>query len=191
MNFNIGDFDLRKPVAPREKKLFALVMLGSILFFYRSCWAPTQKAIEITKSNMVVLSAQLDGLKELANIPVEKRQIQAPIEPQKTGVLARARLFKASKTSEAMAYFFDPLILQGVKITEFNFLELETDKGWIKQKIELTAQGSFMRVGAYLKSLENFPLIFAIENLVLKPLVENKPGQIVASIKGSVYGLEK
>lgn len=153
----------------RETILFGVALLIFFFGFIKACWVPSRHAITL-------VNEQLEELKTHSGT---------------TAVLAGSPMLGAGFTGTANDLERLPeritssLITQGIQLTGSRFSDLESSGGFMRQRVELSASGSFGALGRYLQALEEGRPPLVIDEL---SFTVTEGGAMALALKGSVYG---
>ncbi len=170
----------QKPNA-RERIMFFAAM-GVFLFgFFKTLWFPSHASID-------ELRDELEKLTQEQKVAAQLLSSGPTLVSPKLAPLSGAGTIK--DVQAAVQRISQPLLLKGVILTSMKASELEREGNMVREKMELQLSGNFYSIAEYLEALEALPAPLVIEDFAIT-LNDDKSGKVVATIKGSFYGMDK
>lgn len=185
MPFGIESVDWRQKPNARERTIFLAAMAVFFLGFLKACWFPSRLAISEIKDEI----AKAEQEKKVAlQMQAAPQQAATPGAPQVSRPLVGVGSIQ--DVQSAIQKIAQPLLLKGVTLLGVQTSELEREGNMVRQKVELLLSGNFYAVGEYLEAIETLPAAFVIDDFSIS-LNDDKSGKVMATVKGSFYGMDK
>ena len=186
MNFSQIKNELQQKPNKRELVIFGLVMLMSVIVFFKSCYFPSGAAISNVKKEIATLRG--------AKLNVSKNDANAPAMPVWNGSDEKRRLYQSyaelvgnDPDAKLIRTFSNPNMQQGLKIINIELPTDQSSRADLKQKFKISVSGPFDGVGEYLQRMASLQMLLIIDKVTMT-LADEESGKINADIEGVVYG---
>lgn len=162
--------------------MFFAAMGVFLLGFLKACWFPSREAISLIHEELDKVTQEQKLSAQLQPTHGETSVVVKPVTMLGAGSI--------SDVQSAIEKLSQPLLLKGVNLSSMKASDLEREGNMVREKVELQLTGNFYSVAEYLEALETLPAPLVIEDFAIA-LNDDKSGKVLATIKGSFYGIGK
>src|SRR3989338_3369471 len=170
--FSFKNNDWAQKPNPREKIIFALVLLVLVFNFFKAFWLPTRNTIKTLKTQIEAMEVEKEEMGRFT-------QVQTGISTSKSSRTLPA----LEKIDDAVQHLSQPNLLRGLTLVDSKFTKPTTGGGIVQQQAELILRGSFQAVARYIEATESLSTPLFIETFSIGVTDDNFRG-VLLTLKG-------